>query len=445
MKLHSCWRVAVLLLAFSGLGCSARVPHELTLFHLNDLHARLLPDENGQGGFAHLATLLSREKETATAHLTLHAGDLVQGSPVSTLFEGLPIMEVTNLLGIDVHCLGNHEFDYGWRKILEYVQASHFDTVSANTQDEDGNTLVDPYVIRRVGDLRVAVVGALTEMMPKLTVSDRLGPWKAMPLVEALKPVVAEVKEKVDLILVLGHLDRGEAEKILRGLPEVTLVIQGHDHDGWEKALDIDGRIAVNTQGYGQALGRLDLRYDARSRRLLSYRWTQLPVKAAELAADADVLEAVEKWETKVSAMVDVPIGRSTQSMSRKQVRWLIERAMREWAGADIAHMNYGGVRDPLPEGELLARHIWNIMPFDNRVVTTEVLGRHLIGLRNHSGGDLVAEPGSIDPERTYRFVTSDFLAKGWIDQGIDLDLEDAGILLRDLLIEWVQQRRVVP
>ncbi len=27
-----------------------------------------------------------------------------------------PVYEVANTLGLDFHTLGNHEFDYGWRK-----------------------------------------------------------------------------------------------------------------------------------------------------------------------------------------------------------------------------------------------------------------------------------------------------------------------------------------
>jgi 2',3'-cyclic-nucleotide 2'-phosphodiesterase (5'-nucleotidase family) len=54
----------------------------LTTLHLNDLHARLQPDSDGLGGFAHLATVLARERAATGASLTLHAGDLVQvGQP----------------------------------------------------------------------------------------------------------------------------------------------------------------------------------------------------------------------------------------------------------------------------------------------------------------------------------------------------------------------------
>src|SRR5580765_6939103 len=73
----------------------------LTILHTNDLHARISPLENGSGGFAFLAAAVYRERAGCTDCILLNAGDLVQGSPVSTIFHGLPVFEIANLLGID--------------------------------------------------------------------------------------------------------------------------------------------------------------------------------------------------------------------------------------------------------------------------------------------------------------------------------------------------------
>ena len=432
---------ALLLLA----GCRQSTVHELTILHFNDLHDRLLPDADGIGGVAHLATALKRERAAASASLTLHAGDLVQGSPVSTLFHGLPDYEIANSLGIDVNCLGNHEFDYGWRRIRDFMQIARFSTVSANVVNASGHRLVDPaYVIRNTGGMRVAVIGAVLENILDSTTLDRLGPYHAAPTVEVLRPIVAEAKQNADMVIVLAHLGKSEAESILRALPDVSVVVIGHEHMP-SKPLEVDGRLVVHAEGYGRELGRLTLRYDTATRRIVSHEWTGILVVNSEYPADRVVQTQVDKWEARVSAAVDVPIGRSAKGLSRPEVKELMERAMQDRFPSDFAFTNVSGVRDTLPEGQLLARHVWNVMPFDNQVVIAEVPGDELMKLADPSRPVKVAGTAKLDPNKTYRLVTTDFLASSWRDRGYKFRVTDQGVLLREALIDWIKQRKVIP
>src|SRR5437660_878956 len=90
--------LAVVWLAAAPLGAEVR---SLTILHVNDLHARISPLENHNGGFAYLATAIQKERAGCKDCILLSAGDLVQGSPVSTIFHGLPVFQIANLLGFD--------------------------------------------------------------------------------------------------------------------------------------------------------------------------------------------------------------------------------------------------------------------------------------------------------------------------------------------------------
>src|SRR5689334_25357516 len=106
--MHSIFRRAMAVAALAALPALPAI-RTLTILHVNDLHARLLPLENRHGGFAYLASLIRREREKCADCILLNAGDVAQGTPVSTIFHGLPVFEVANLLGIDAACLGNHD------------------------------------------------------------------------------------------------------------------------------------------------------------------------------------------------------------------------------------------------------------------------------------------------------------------------------------------------
>ncbi len=434
MRVPLAIRYATLILL--TLASSARADVEwLTILHLNDLHAQLIPDQQQRGGFAHVATAIEEEKREAAATVVLHAGDMVQGSPVSTIFHGTPVYEVANGLGFDAHCLGNHEFDYGWQRIRDFQAISEAPILAANVRNAKGETLVAPAQLIQAGNLRVAVVGALTERLPQLIKPQQAGPWTAGPVVESLAPVVREVHEQADVVIVLGHLFDDEDELVLRHLTDVDVVVSGHDHGGYRREVVIEGRIGVKLRPSGRELGRLDIWFDTEKESIVRHEWKRIPVRADHYPAQRETAALIEKWESRVSERVDVDIASCRRNLGRSDLRALVELAIREVTGADLAYMNWGGIRASLSQGTVRARHIWNMLPFDNELVGATVRGR-----------DLPAEftkGRNIEPDRIYRFVTNDYVSGQWAEYPIRF--EPVGATLRDTFLDWVQSRGQIP
>jgi len=114
---------------------------------------------------------------------------------------------------------------------------------------------------------------------------------------------------------------------------------------------------------------------------------------------------------------------------------WIAD-AYRDYTGADIAFHNSGGIRKNLPKGPVTKRDIWEIVPFENYVVTFDVKGRELYTMmENNFDGrgeflqisgmkvwvDLSAPVGRrvkkidvagkpVDPNKTYRAATNNFI-----------------------------------
>ncbi len=422
-----------LLLLLLQTGCQA--VEKITILHLNDLHARLLPDKSSRGGFAHIATAISNERSKNKNTIVLHAGDMVQGTPVSTLFDGVPVFEVGNKLGIDVHCLGNHEFDYGWEKILEFAEKSEAPIVCANVTNATGETLLRPSVVLSVGNLKIAVIGVITARLQSLTMQEKVGQWRASSVVESLRPVIANIHDDVDIVVVLAHMFDDEEVDVLNEVPDVDILVGGHNHGGREFVLDIDGRIGVKMRAYGTELGRLDIYYDREEKRIVNIQSKRIPVYASEYKADKDTLKLVNNWESKVSDRVDIKIGVSTQTMGKRELQFEIETAILEETGAEVAYMNLGGIRDSLAPGDIMARDIWNMLPFDNTLAEAEIRGSQL--------PEQLVERKNLKPSRGYRLVTNSFVASQLKDQGIAS--KPSELVLREVFIEWIKERGTLP
>src|SRR5207248_627157 len=129
-----------------------------------------------------------RERQNCNDCMLLNAGDLVQGTPVSTIFFGLPVFEIGNLFGFDAATLGNHDFDYGWEQARKFVQTAKYPIVCANVVGA-GNRLftAKPYVMLNINKLRVAVIGVETDTLSSLVVPKRLGPVRTLPLLDTVR------------------------------------------------------------------------------------------------------------------------------------------------------------------------------------------------------------------------------------------------------------------
>jgi 2',3'-cyclic-nucleotide 2'-phosphodiesterase (5'-nucleotidase family) len=429
--------LALSLLASLPLAAEVR---SLTILHTNDVHAHISPSEQKLGGFAYLAAAIAKERANCPQCILLNAGDLVQGTPVSTIFHGLPIYELANLFGYDAATLGNHEFDYGWMQVRKFMETAKYPVVSSNLVDNAGRLFTkDPYVILNVNGLRVGVLGALTDDMKNLSTPKLMGEWHTAPVVGAVRKYAAELREKCDIVVLLAHIDDNEEAAFLQ-YPELPVIVTGHIHTGIPQAMTKDGRVLVRVKGYGEELGRLDLQIDTVKKAPVSFAWKKIVVDANAIKPDAAMAAEVKKWEDEAAKRVDAPMAITKRALAKPEIKALMEQAMREETGANFAFMNSGGVRDTLPQGQLRERHIWNIMPFDNRVVVGRFKGSQIPAV--------VLNGKSVDPNKEYTLAVSDFTAA---NQGDNSQLRSTGLqfpddvgLLRDLLIDWFRKKGTI-
>lgn len=133
-----------------------------------------------------------------------------------------------------------------------------------------------------------------------------------------------------------------------------------------------------------------------------------------------------------------------------------------------VALLNDGGLRVPIAEGPILMRHAYELLPFENYVTVLSLSGAQLERLADEvaescgepvagwtmelDGGDAVnVRVGGqrIDPERTYRLATVDYLADGggtWTvlwEAGAQ-GREDVDALIRDVFVAYLREHDTV-
>jgi 2',3'-cyclic-nucleotide 2'-phosphodiesterase (5'-nucleotidase family) len=131
-----------------------------------------------------------------------------------------------------------------------------------------------------------------------------------------------------------------------------------------------------------------------------------------------------------------------------------------EKVAVDAVLLNNGGLRVPLPQGEITRGKIFELMPFDNELVMIELSGKkfyEMLTFISEKGGMPVAgfrmeitakkKPANVkiggnalDTNATYHVITSDYLAEGGDNMTFFRDAPGKKymkLLIRDVLIEY--------
>lgn len=297
------------------------------------------------------------------------------------------------------------------------------------------------------------------------------------------------------------------AARLPRGL--VDVIVAGHTHSGL--AHEVAGIAITEALSGGRAFGRVDLEVDRRSQRVADVRIfpprelcaeedpaTQTCDAAAERAGplvaaryegrditpDPAIVAAMEPALQRVRALqatgmgvyLDTPVRRVTDRPDdlESPLGNLFADAIRESVpGADVSVNNNsrGGLRADLPTGPLTFGGLYDVFPFDNRLVPLILTGAELVqvfgeeirrgrrgalgisGIRVRAGCsaqglrvDLLRTTGRlIDAAERLLVVTTDTLATGAVFASVappnGFPLPEVAPIAREVVAGWLLRR----
>jgi 2',3'-cyclic-nucleotide 2'-phosphodiesterase (5'-nucleotidase family) len=337
---------------------------------------------------------------------------------------------------VDAFAVGNHEFDHGWERIADYRRIAAFPLLSANVTDPDGELIADlPWKLFDVDGVRVAVIGLTTPTTPEITAGGMTAGCTFRPALQAVGEALLPAKAHSDLVVLLSHLGHEDDVKLAEAIEGIDVIVGGHSHTVLPEPVMVGRTLIVQAGSYGKHLGRLELTVDLESGSVKTYDGRLITV-TGDFPTSGRTAAAVSIWEDKVRERVDVVIGRAETELGKRALKTRIEAVFRETLATELAYQNPGGIRATLPAGDILIRHIWTILPFENTLVTVEVKGENL---PEH----LRAAAGEIDPHHVYTVATNSFVSAHlpkYFPDGVE-GVIDSGVMMRDAVVEWVRER----
>jgi 2',3'-cyclic-nucleotide 2'-phosphodiesterase (5'-nucleotidase family) len=406
------------------------------------------------GGAAALKSWIdSLARACGCTSIRLDAGDQMQGTAISALRHGRPALEVMNAIALDAAAVGNHEFDWSLDTLRARAGSARYPFLAANISDPTGTTRppwIQPWVVLDRGGQKIAVIGVANAGTATST-----APWNVRGLrfgdpAAAVKRVLPQVRAAgAQVVIVLAHEGAvceagacsGEAVTMARKLDSgsVDLVVAGHTHRAVRTV--VNGIPIIQAGSSGGVVGVVDFVRVGRRREV---RMQLVTPYTDGVRPDPEVDAMVTRARRAVDSITSRVVSHLRFALPRDGSEYalghLIADAFRNVARADLGLINNSGIRDALPGGPVTYGQLFQVLPFQNRLLRMRVRGSTLLealefAVRGDApvvhvaGIEVWYDPGrpvgrrvsrtrlsdgrDIDPDGTYTLAVPDFLAAG--------------------------------
>jgi 5'-nucleotidase len=289
---------------------------------------------------------------------------------------------------------------------------------------------VRPSTVVTAAGVKLGIIGVITAEALQVTMAANTPGLRIAPLAETIAAEATRLRAGGASVVVVASHAGGvcsdlasptdlsscnlseEIARVIAALPPglVDVVIAGHRH--LAMAHQIDGVAVSEAYTGGRAFGRVDLFLDRATHRVLERRSfpprelcarvdpgtdrcdpggasaarVQAQYEGAPVGPDPAVAKIVAAAVAAAAAQKAVPIGitlaaplRRTQALDSAIGNLVTDAYLAAVPGADLAVNNtQGGLRADMPAGPITYGMVFEVMPFDNRVVAVHLTGAEL-------------------------------------------------------------------
>ena len=373
------------------------------IYYTSDTHGHVFPvtyasNSPENAGLLNLAAQVEKDGNT----LVLDGGDALQGTPLTQYYlehrgewDIHPVAAAFNAMGLDYFTLGNHDFNFSYEALREYLEAMDGVCLCTNVEDLGGQLRIRPWAVHTLDNgLRIGITGVVTDFVNIWEQPQNLERIRITDAFRAARAACAALRDQCDVCVCIYHggfeedlatgqllSDSGEniACRIAREL-DFDLLLTGHQHMAVE-GVNLSGTYATQPPANaGQFLHMVGQWDGAKSR----FQSNLIPVGGTHPAEPYQSLlpleNAVQHWLDQPIGVLSQPIppeGKLEAALHGSQVAALFNQVQLAETGADFSCTSLGndpvGLASPVTMRGVTAAYL-----FANTLVVLEVTGEVL-------------------------------------------------------------------
>lgn len=387
----------------------------IDVYSFNDFHGALA--EGGKNvGMAKLVGAVKAHQAENPNTIIVSAGDNYQGSAMSNLTYGEPVNDMFKMMGVNLSAVGNHEFDWGVDRIPTWAKEGGFTFLASNIYDKATGKPVEwaqPYAIVEKDGKKIAFLGLATTETAYKTKAEFVSGLDFKDPAESAKTWVDYLKAGKDeagvpdAIIALTHIPAsqkgygadinepvtGDEVSAIAAVDGIDGIVSAHNHA--TVAGYVNDVPTVEAYYSGRALGHLQLTFtgDALT---VTPGVDELYKRSDDITPDSAALASYTKWNEDLAPVLNEVLGKADGEFSHDRYDGISTSVLGSWvcqvmadkAGTQIALQNGGGLRRAIPSGDITYGLMYEVMPFDNTLVTMDLSGADILKNIEHGLGN---------------------------------------------------------
>ena len=435
-----------------------------TLLQLNDVYEISSIQGGKFGGMARVETIHKKLLKENKNTMLVMAGDFLNPSLLGGMklngekIRGKQMIEVMNAMNFDVVAFGNHEFDIPKKDLQNRINESSFPWISSNIFLKNSDTIKRFYqltdgisrsikgsFIKEISDadgtkIKIGFISVCIPSNPKEYVL-----YKDM--FSSIQKEYELIKEEVDVVIGLTHVKIEHDREIARLLPNIPLIMGGHEHDHKNEMI---GNVKITKADANAKTAYIhSINFNKKTKEISIS--SLLKTIDTSIVDDKKVKLVVDKWmevmNSQISKIVENPYeiiyntnipldGRDIPIRSNQtNLGQLIAKSMAYSYNneVDCSIVNGGSIRiDDQLVGDINSVDAFRVLPFGGAVLKVKMRGsllKKVLEYGNNAAGSgaylqrssiemndtlFTIDNSTINPSKIYTIAISDYLMKGF-------------------------------
>lgn len=322
---------------------------KLTIVYTNDLHSHF-------EAMGRIAAMVEQYRLESPVML-LDIGDhMDRAAPETEGTRGQANVDVMNLTGYDAITIGNNEGLTFTLDMLNDVYAGLMCPVICNnfveTEHGEPPKWMKKHIVMERGGFTIGLIGA-TACYPDFY---RLLGIDALDPKETIFASVKELRDQVDVIVVMSHLGLPLDRELAESITGIDLIIGGHTHHLLEDPLYINDTVITAAGKFGRYIGEVSIHRDKNSGKAIITSASCHPVEVG--TENENVIHAIaihreagrERLRRTVAVtQYELPIYYDNESPFGN----LLAQAVRRFTDSELSIINSGQLLENLPAGDI--------------------------------------------------------------------------------------------